>query len=82
MIAAAEPPEAHLHELEHFVDYGIVGDSNGGRVVALDGRVGLRPVHFYELVLKGYHGIGVYEEAQEFGFSGRRRDVFDDLCNG
>ena len=43
-IAAAESPEAHVHGLEHFIDHGVVGDADGGRVVALDGRAGLRPV--------------------------------------
>ena len=62
-IAAAEPPEAHVHGLEHFIDHGVVGDADGGRVVALDGRAGLRPAHFCECVSKGYHGFGAYEEA-------------------
>ena len=52
-MAAAEPPEARVHGIEHFVDHGIVGDADGGRVVTLDGQVGLRPAHFYESVLKG-----------------------------
>ena len=60
---AAEPPEAHVHGLENFIDHGIVGDSDGGSVVALDGRAGLRPSHFYESVSKGYHGFGADEEA-------------------
>ena len=63
-IAAEEPPEAHVHGIEHFVDHGIVGEDNGGRVVALDGRVGLRPAHFYDSVLEGYHGFGADEEAE------------------
>ena len=46
-IAAAEPPKAHVHGLEHSIDHGIVGDTYGGIVVALDGRAGLRPAHFY-----------------------------------
>ena len=64
-IAAADPSEAHVHGLEHFVEHGIVGDANGGRVFALDGRIVLRPSSFYESVLKGYHGFGADEEAQE-----------------
>ena len=62
-IAAAESPEAHVHGLENFIDHGVVGDAGGGRVVALDGRAGLRPSHLCESVLKGYHGFGAYEEA-------------------
>ena len=62
-IAAAEPPEAHVHGLEHFIDRGVVGDAGGGRVVALDGRAGLRPAHLCESVLKGYHVFGADEEA-------------------
>ena len=57
-IAAAEPPERHVHRLEHFIDHGVVGDDGGGRVAALDGRAGLRPAHFCESVSKGYHGFG------------------------
>ena len=63
-IAAVEPPEAHVHRLDHFVDHSVVGDANGIRVVALDGRAGLRPAHLCESVLKGYHGLGAYEEAR------------------
>ena len=62
-IAAAEPPEAHVHGLEHFIDHGVVGEADGGRVVSLDGRAGLRPAHFCEIVSKGYHGFGADEEA-------------------
>ena len=53
----------HVHGLEHFIDHGAVGDADGGRVVALDGRAGLRPSHFCESVSKGYHGFGADEEA-------------------
>ena len=81
-IAAADPPEAYVHGLEHFIDHGVVGDAAGGRVVALDGRDSLRPSHFCVSFSKGYHGFGADEEAQEFGFSGGRRDVLDDLCDG
>ena len=63
-IAAAEPPEAYVHRFEHFIESCIVGDADGGRVVALDGRAGLRPAHFYEIISKGYHGFGADEEAQ------------------
>ena len=45
-VAAAEPPEAHVYGFEHLVHHGFVGDAYGGGVVALDGRGGLRPVHF------------------------------------
>ena len=62
-IAAAEPPEAHVHGLEHFIDRGIFGDADGGRVVVLDERSGLRPTHFCESVSKGYHGFCADEEA-------------------
>ena len=62
-IAAAEPPERHVHGLEHFIDHGVVGDANGCRVIALDGQAGLRPYYFCEIVLKGYHSSGSDEEA-------------------
>ena len=54
-IATADPPEAYVHGLEHFIDHGVVCDVDGGRVVAFDGRAGLRPAYFYESVSKGYH---------------------------
>ena len=62
-VAASEPPEAHVHGLEHFFHHGLVGDASGGGVVALNGRGGMRPAHFDESVSEGYHGIGVDEEA-------------------
>ena len=62
-VAASEPPEAHVHGLEHFVHHGLVGDACGSGVVALKGRGGLRPAHFDESVPEGYHGLGADEEA-------------------
>ena len=62
-VAAAEPPEAHVHGFEHLVNLSFVGDADGGGFVALDGRGGLRPAHFHESVPKGYHGFGADEEA-------------------
>ena len=62
-VAASEPPEAHVHGLEHFVHHGLVGDACGSGVVALNGRGGLRPAHFDESVPEGYHGLGADEEA-------------------
>ena len=56
-VAAAEPTEAHVHGLENFVHHGLVGNSSGGGVVALNGRGGLRPAHFNESVSEGYHGL-------------------------
>ena len=61
-LAASEPPEAHVHGLEHFVHHGLVGDACGIGVVALNGRGGLRPAHFDEIVPEGYHGLGADEE--------------------
>ena len=81
-IAAEEPPEAHVHGIEDFVDHGIVGDADGGRVVAFDVRVGLRPAHFYDSVLERYHGFGAEKEAQQFGFSGGSREILDYLGDG
>ena len=63
VVAAEEPPEAHVHGLEHFIDHCVIGDSDGGRVVALDGKAGLRPAHFCESVSKGYHAFGADEES-------------------
>ena len=62
-VAALEPPEAHVHGFDHLFHHGFVGDANGGGVVALDGRGGLRRAHFKESVSKGYHGFGADEEA-------------------
>ena len=60
-VAASEPPEAHVHGFEHLVHYGLVGDASGGEVVALNGRGGLRPAHFYESFSERYHGLGADE---------------------
>ena len=62
-VAAAEPPEVHVHGFEHLFQHGFVGDANGSGVVALDGQGGLRPAHFHEIVSKGYHGFGKDKEA-------------------
>ena len=62
-VAASEPTEAHVHGLEHFFHHGLVGDTSGGGVVALNKRGGLRPAHFDESVSEGYHGLGTDEEA-------------------
>ena len=57
-VAALDPPEAHVNEFEHLVHHGLVCDANGGGVVSLNGRGGLRPAHFHESFSKGYHGFG------------------------
>ena len=62
-VAASEPPEAHVHGLEHFVHHDFVGDVCGSGVVALNGGGGLRPAHFYESAPEGYRGLGADEEA-------------------
>ena len=62
-VAASEPPEAHVHRLEHFFHHGLVGDASGSGVVALNRRGGLRRAHFDESVPEGCHGLGAYEEA-------------------
>ena len=59
--------------------HGLVGDTSGGGVVALNGRGGMIPAHFDESFSEGYHGLGADEEACEFGFSGGRHDVLDYL---
>ena len=61
-LAALDPPEAHVHGLEHFFfHHGLVGDVSGGGVVVLKGRGGMRPAHFNESISKGYHGLGADE---------------------
>ena len=62
-VAALEPPEAHVHGLEHHFHHGLVGDACGGGFVALNGRGGLRPAHFDESVPEEYHDLGADEEA-------------------
>ena len=62
-VASSDPPEAHVHGLEHFVHHGLVGDACGGGVVTLNGRGGLRPAHFDESVPEGYHCLGADGEA-------------------
>ena len=62
-VAASEPPEAHVHGFEHLVHHGLVGDTCGSEVVALNGRGGLWPAHLDKSVPEGYHGLGADEEA-------------------
>ena len=62
-VAALDPPEAHVHGLEHFVHHGLVGNASGGGVVALNGRGGMGPSHFDKSVPEGSHGLGIDEEA-------------------
>ena len=38
--AASDPPEAHVHGIEHFVHHGFVREACGSGVVALNGRGG------------------------------------------
>ena len=49
-VAAAEPPETHVHGFENFVHHGLVGHACGSGVVALNGRRGLWPAHLEESV--------------------------------
>ena len=49
-VAAAEPPETHVHEFEHLVHHGLVGHACGSGVVALNGRRGLWPAHIEDSV--------------------------------
>ena len=37
VVATSDPTEAHDYGFEHIVLHGIVGDDNGGGVVALNG---------------------------------------------
>ena len=67
-LAAAEPPESHVHGFDVFGDNGLVDDTGGSGVVGLDGRLGLRPTHFDKGLEHGDHSFGADEEACEFGF--------------
>ena len=49
-VAAAEPPETHVHGFEHLVHHGLVGHTCGSGVVALNRRRGLRQAHLEESV--------------------------------
>ena len=62
-VVVSEPPETHVHGIEHFVHHGLVGDASGSGVVALNGRRELRPAHFEDSVSEGYHGLDADEEA-------------------
>ena len=62
-VVALEPPEAHVHGLEHFYHHGFVGDACGSGFVALNGRGRMRPAHIEESSPEGYHGLGADEEA-------------------
>jgi hypothetical protein len=55
-------------------DNGEVGDTNGSRVVHLDGRAWLRPTHFDEGLMEGGHFLGCGVENTKFGFGGRRHN--------
>ena len=56
--AAAEPVEYHVHVLGEFGDNGVVGDSHGGGIIVLDGKLPLGPFHLYECLVQGYHVLG------------------------
>ena len=57
-------------------DNGEVGVANDSGVVRLDGRVWLRPTHFYEGLMEGSHILGGGVESTKFGFGSRRHDKF------
>ena len=62
-VAAAEPPETHVHGFEHLVHHGLFCHACGSGVVALNRRRGLQPAYLNESVPQGYHGLGADEEA-------------------
>ena len=45
---AAKPVKYHVHGFGALGDNGVVGDSHGGGIVSLDGRLPLGPFDFYE----------------------------------
>ena len=55
---AAHLVESHVHGLGALMDNGVAGDSHGGGIISLDGRLPLGPFNFYESLLQGYHILG------------------------
>ena len=55
---ALHPVESHVHGLGALGDNGVVGDSHGGGIIVLDGKLPLGPFHLYECLVQGYHVLG------------------------
>ena len=49
---------------------GVVGDADGGRIIAIDRYGGLWVAHFFECDAKNCRLFAVQEEGAEFGFGG------------
>ncbi len=74
--SAAEPPKVEIHGLGFLRNNGEVGDTNGSRVVHLDGRAWLRPTRFDEGLMEGDHFLCGGVESTKCSFGGRRHDKF------
>jgi hypothetical protein len=64
------PKESHLHGPRALALDGVVGDADGGRIIAIDWYGGLRVAHFFECHAKYGCLFAVQEEGAEFGLGG------------
>ena len=55
---ALHPVESHVHGLGALGGNGVVGDSRGGRIIGLGGRLPLGIFHFYASLEQGYNALG------------------------
>ena len=59
--AAAELVVFQVHGFGLALNDGVISNTHGSRVIALDGRFMLRPTHFDEGIPKRDHGFGTDE---------------------
>mmetsp|Transcript_14003 Transcript_14003/g.31893 ORF Transcript_14003/g.31893 Transcript_14003/m.31893 type:complete len:205 (-) Transcript_14003:3807-4421(-) len=77
--AVAEPVKTHVHGFGLLGLDGVVDDAGGGGVIGLDWGGGLLVAQFFEDD-PNPDGFASHDvEGAEFGFGGRRHDVFDDF---
>ena len=61
-LVASESVETHVHGFDSTWNDGVVANADGGGVISLDGRFGLRPTHFNKGLAHRHHFLGGNEE--------------------
>jgi hypothetical protein len=67
---------AHLHRAGPLAFDDVIGNADGGFVVAVDGRRRLGVAHFFQDESEDLDFLSIEEEGAELSFSGRCRDQF------
>ena len=68
-----DPEVAHFHGGGSLAFYSIIGYTDSGVVVTVNGGRWLGMAHFFEDESEDFDFLGIEEKGPEFGFGGRRR---------